>query len=29
LQLSAQQFEALALRLPWQRLGELGTIRRC
>ena len=29
LQLSAQQFEALALGLPWQRLGELTTIRRC
>ena len=29
LQLSAQQFEALALGLPWQRLGELSTIRRC
>ena len=29
LQLSAQQFEALALGLPWQRLGELATIRRC
>jgi transposase len=28
-QLSAQQFEALALGLPWQRLGELSTIRRC
>jgi hypothetical protein len=27
--LSAQQFEALALGLPWQRLGELSTIRRC
>ncbi len=29
LQLSAQQFEALALGLPWQRLGELSTIRHC
>jgi hypothetical protein len=29
LQLSAQQFEALALWLPWQRLGELSTIRHC
>jgi transposase len=29
LQLSAQQFEALALGLPWQRLCELSTIRRC
>ena len=29
LQLSAQPFEALALGLPWQRLGELSTIRRC
>ena len=29
LQLSAQQFEALTLGLPWQRLGELSTIRRC
>jgi hypothetical protein len=29
LQLSTQQFEALALGLPWQRLGELATIRRC
>lgn len=29
LQLSAQQFEALALGLPWHRLGELSTIRRC
>ena len=28
LQLSAQQFEALALGLPWQRLGELSTITR-
>jgi transposase len=28
-QLSAQQFEALALGLPWQRLGELSSIRRC
>lgn len=28
LELSAQQFEALALGLPW-RLGELATIRRC
>jgi hypothetical protein len=29
LQLSAQQFEALTLGLPWQRLGELSTLRRC
>lgn len=29
LQLSTQQFEALALGLPWQRLGELSPIRRC
>jgi len=29
LQLSAEQFEALALGLPWQRLGELSAIRRC
>ena len=29
LQLSTQQFEALTLGLPWQRLGELATIRRC
>ena len=29
LQLSTQQFEALVLGLPWQRLGELATIRRC
>jgi transposase len=29
LALSAQQFEALALGLPWQRLGELNAIRRC
>jgi len=29
LQLSPQQFEALAVGLPWQRLGELATIRRC
>jgi hypothetical protein len=29
LQLSTQQFEALALGLPWQRLGELRPIRRC
>jgi transposase len=29
LQLSAQQFEALQLGLPWQRLSELSTIRRC
>ena len=28
LQLSAQQFDALALGLPWQRLGELSVIRR-
>lgn len=27
LQLTAQHFEALALGLPWQRLGELGSIR--
>jgi hypothetical protein len=29
MQLTAQQFEALALGLPWQRLGELSAIRRC
>lgn len=29
LQLSTQQFEALTLGLPWLRLGELATIRRC
>jgi transposase len=29
LQLTAQQFEALALGLPWQRLGELSVITRC
>ena len=29
LQLSTQQFDALVLGLPWQRLGELATIRRC
>ena len=29
LQLSAQQFEALALGLPWQRLGEFDVISRC
>ena len=29
LQLSPQQFEALTVGLPWQRLGELATIRRC
>ena len=28
LQLSSQQFEALQLGLPWQRLGEFNTIRR-
>lgn len=28
LQLSAQQFEALAVGLPWQRLGELSVISR-
>ena len=28
LQLSAQQFEALALGLPWQRLGEFSAICR-
>ncbi|MDM0054015.1 IS66 family insertion sequence element accessory protein TnpB [Variovorax sp. J22R115] len=28
LQLSAQQFEALAVGLPWQRLGELSVINR-
>jgi transposase len=28
LQLTAQQFEALALGLPWQRLGELSVISR-
>jgi transposase len=28
LQLNAQQFEALQLGLPWQRLGKLSTIRR-
>jgi hypothetical protein len=29
MQLTAYQFEALALGLPWQRLGELSAIRRC
>jgi hypothetical protein len=29
LQLSSQQFDALQLGLPWQRLGEFNTIRRC
>lgn len=29
LQLSTEQFEALALGLPWQRLGELASIGRC
>lgn len=29
LQLSAEQFQALVLGLPWQRLGELAAIRRC
>ena len=29
LQLTAQQFDALALGLPWQRLGELSVISRC
>lgn len=28
LQLTAQQFEALAVGLPWQRLGELSVISR-
>lgn len=28
LQLTAEQFDALALGLPWQRLGELSTITR-
>lgn len=28
LQLSAQQFEALTVGLPWQRLGELSVISR-
>jgi transposase len=28
LQLTAQQFDALALGLPWQRLGELSVISR-
>ena len=28
LQLTAQQFDALALGLPWQRLGELSVINR-
>ena len=28
LQLTAQQFEALVVGLPWQRLPELGTISR-
>ena len=29
LQLTAQQFDALVLGLPWQRLGELSVISRC
>lgn len=29
LQLNAQQFEALTVGLPWQRLGDLGVITRC
>lgn len=29
LQLSAAQFDALALGLPWQRLGEMASIRHC
>jgi len=29
LQLSPQQFEALTVGLPWQRLGEMATIGRC
>lgn len=29
LPLTAQQFEALTVGLPWQRLGELSTITRC
>lgn len=29
LQLTAQQFEALAVGLPWQRLGDLRVITRC
>ena len=29
LQLTAQQFDALALGLPWQRLGERSVINRC
>jgi hypothetical protein len=28
-QLTAQQFEALAVGLPWQRLGEFSVISRC
>jgi hypothetical protein len=28
LQLTAQQFEALAVGLPWQRLGEFSVISR-
>jgi transposase len=28
LQLTAQQFEALTVGLPWQRLGEFGVIKR-
>lgn len=29
LQLTPQQFEALVVGLPWQRLGEFGVISRC
>jgi transposase len=29
LQLTAPQFEALTVGLPWQRLGELSVISRC
>lgn len=29
LQLTAQQFEALAVRLPWQRLDGFSVISRC
>jgi transposase len=29
LALTAAQFEALTMGLPWQRLGELSTITRC
>jgi hypothetical protein len=29
LQLTAQQFDALALGLPWQRLDQLSVISRC